>query len=286
MWVRIEDGASHRHVVTSLPVAHTSTGMDRRSFLKIGAAASLSTLTFSTFPLSAAQDTSEWPTFRQNLNRTGHISSGTGPKDNVERPWNFSTDSAVLSSPTVAGESLYIGSDDAHLYALNIEDGTEQWSFETGGLIRSTPTVKGNTVYFGSFDGQIYAVDASQGTERWSFDTGTTINHLPAVTSSPAVVDQTIYVGNDNGTVYAISADEFTERWRFPTTDDFVNSSPAVANDTIYVASGNRGATVRDTNGHLHALDVQDGSRRWVVEADGSIQSSPAVVDETVCWDR
>jgi outer membrane protein assembly factor BamB len=42
-----------------------------------------------------------------------------------------------------------------------------KWSFETGGPVWSSPTVMDDTVYVGSLDGNLYAVDASSGDELW-----------------------------------------------------------------------------------------------------------------------
>jgi outer membrane protein assembly factor BamB len=64
----------------------------------------------------------------------------------------------VRSSPAVAGGTVYVGSFDDHLYAIDAETGQEQWRFETDEWVRSSPAVAGGTVYVGSFDGHLYAL--------------------------------------------------------------------------------------------------------------------------------
>jgi hypothetical protein len=56
------------------------------------------------------------------------------------------------------------------------------WSFATGGAITSSPAVVGGTVYFGSADDSLYAVNATTGAKVWSFKTGAAItDSSPAV---------------------------------------------------------------------------------------------------------
>jgi len=74
--------------------------------------------------------------------------------------WSVETGDRVTSSPTVVGDTVYIGSDDDAVYALDAGDGSEQWRFETGDSVRSSPAVADGTVYVGSSDSRVYALDA------------------------------------------------------------------------------------------------------------------------------
>ena len=83
------------------------------------------------------------------------------------------------SSPIYHEGTIYVGSANGVLYALDHETGRERWRFATDGKIRSTPVVDGRNVYFGSWDGHVYAVDARDGTEVWRFDTGGIVQGSP-----------------------------------------------------------------------------------------------------------
>lgn len=76
--------------------------------------------------------------------------------------WCYETGSSVHSSPAIANGTIYIGSRDKKLYALNA-DGSLKWFFETGGAIESSPAIDADgTIYIGSNDGKLYAIgDAS-----------------------------------------------------------------------------------------------------------------------------
>ena len=60
--------------------------------------------------------------------------------------------------------------------------------------------------------------------------------------------------------------------WRAPTQGDVI-SSPVVAHGVVYVGSG---------DGHLYALDLATGERRWAFDAGSAVASSPAVGDGLV----
>jgi len=182
--------------------------------------------------------------------------------------WRYETAGPVYASPRVADGTVYVGSRDDVLYALDAADGTREWAAPTRGAVDSSPAVGDGTVYVGSNDGGVYAVDASDGTERWRFETG------DGVRTSPAVVDGTVYVGSYDDTLYALDADSGTERWRV-TADDWFGASPAVADGTVYAGS-------HDTN--VYAVDAEDGTERWRYELPGAVRitAAPTVHDGTV----
>lgn len=83
--------------------------------------------------------------------------------DNIIKPgslsWKYEIGKYVGSSPAIGtGGTIYVGSYDSCLYALN-PDGTLKWKYETGNGIVSSPAIrKDGTVYIGSTDGFLYAI--------------------------------------------------------------------------------------------------------------------------------
>lgn len=145
--------------------------------------------------------------------------------------WQFQTDKRIFSTPAVVNNTVYFGSSDKYVYAVNATDGTELWRFQTHGRVVSSPTVLDGTVYLGSEDNHVYALDANDGTAQWRF------RSEGAIGSSPAVTDGTVYVGcwcqspDVDGMIHALDPDAGSEKWRFR-TDQKVDSSPAVADGT------------------------------------------------------
>ena len=70
-----------------------------------------------------------------------------------------------MSSPAVAGGTVYVGSWDDKVYALDAATGHLHWSYEAGDAVNS-PVVAGGIVHVGSFHSTVYALDA-RGLAAW-----------------------------------------------------------------------------------------------------------------------
>ncbi|MFC6720694.1 PQQ-binding-like beta-propeller repeat protein [Halobacteriaceae archaeon SHR40] len=185
--------------------------------------------------------------------------------------WEFETGYFVIdSSPTVVDDTVFIGSWDTSMYALDASDGTELWEFKTAGEIDSAPSVVDGTVFIGSLDGNLYGVDASDGTEQWRYNAGETPGG--EIWSSPTVANETVYLGDYEGNLHAVDAADGTEQWVFE-TGDWIDSSPTVLEGTVFVGS-------RDEN--LYAVNATDGTEQWRFETNNFVISSPTVANGTV----
>jgi len=224
-------------------------------------------------PTNVGGENPDWPMFRDDSRNTG-VNSAPGVDAPVKERWRFETFDGDVYSPAVVDGTVYFGSDDDRVYALDAQNGTEQWSFFAGANVRSSPAVVNGTVYIGSgdfsstTDGTVYALDAQNGTQLWNFTTSID----GGVESSPVVANGTVYVGGRDGDLYALDAQNGSKLWS-ENLGSAVLSSPAVANGTVYVGS--------DDN-NVYALDV-NGTQLWSSPTDDSIKySSPAVVNGTV----
>jgi eukaryotic-like serine/threonine-protein kinase len=247
--------------------------------------------------LCTAATASEPAQFRADA-RHGGVYAGTGVPVLHGVKWTFRTGGAVLSSPAVAGDTVYIGSSDHNLYALAAATGAQRWKFATKGRVTSSPAVADGRVYFDSFDGNFYALEAGSGKLLWKFATGGerrfSGRHLhgaePAgevmpdpfdfFLSSPALAGGRVYFGSGDGNVYALDAASGTLRWKFH-TGNVVHASPAIQGATLYVGSW---------DSYFYALDVDSGALRWrfktgedaAISNQVGIQSSAVVADGTV----
>src|SRR5262249_53580540 len=55
--------------------------------------------------------------------------------------WRFQTKAQILSSPAVSGNTVYFGSNDHRLYAVDLATGEKKWEFKTDGRVASSPAV-------------------------------------------------------------------------------------------------------------------------------------------------
>ena len=235
--------------------------------------------------------------FRGSLAHTG-VYNAAGVPSFSQAKWTFHAKGQLISSPAVAGETIYVGSTAGILYAVDRATGAEKWQFETKSRIASSPAVADGLVYFGAFDGNFYAVEAATGKLKWKFATEGerqfTAKHLhglqPAAQwmpdpwdcwlSSPAVFEGAVYFGSGDGNVYALDAESGALKWKFK-TGDVVHASPAIADGMVFIGSW---------DSYFYALDAATGAEKWrfktgedlVAHNQQGIQSSAAVANGTV----
>ena len=67
--------------------------------------------------------------------------------------------SAVSSSPAIGADgTIYVGSGDKKLYAINGKSGVKLWEFVKGSAVSSPAIGSDGTVYVGSQDHKLYAI--------------------------------------------------------------------------------------------------------------------------------
>jgi outer membrane protein assembly factor BamB len=211
--------------------------------------------------------------------------------------WQFKTNGKIFSSPALWNNTVYIGSGDSCLYAIDAASGVQHWKFQTQGVINSSPAVSGEMVYFGSYDGSFYALNAFTGDVRWTFTTkGEQHFRLQGIfgwrpstmmmddvfdfySSSPVVYNGKVYFGCGDSTLYALDSQSGTVKWTFK-TGGVIHSSPAACNGKIICGSWDR---------NMYCLDAETGTEIWryTTGADPSwmmagIIASPAISNNTV----
>lgn len=73
--------------------------------------------------------------------------------------WTHDAGGRVFSSPTVAGDLLYFGTQLGDLYALELTEGNVRGTFADEAAIQSTPVVGDGLVYVAGDAGRVYAVE-------------------------------------------------------------------------------------------------------------------------------
>lgn len=219
----------------------------------------------------------------------------------------------LLSSPVVAGGTVYFGSGDQNVYALDAHTGALKWKFGTGNVVHASPAVSGGVVYIGSWDRYLYALDVQTGTVIWKFQTGddTVIYNQVGIASSAAIAAGAVFFGCRDGHFYAVDAKTGTQLWKHDNKMGWVIASPAVHDGAVYFptsdgtrfkaleassgrvlfdltnkavsfsspAISNRLAYFGSSDGWLHAVDVKTGTMKAEFQSDGSRLNSPKYVD-------
>lgn len=214
-------------------------------------------------------------TFRGDAAHHG-IYRGDAPRQFHRVKWTFPTGDRIVSSPVYRDGTIYFGSDDGNVYAVNAADGRQRWKRRTGGPVASTPALDGDMLYVASYDGKLYALDARTGVPKWRFHGGEdpAIHNQVGFQSSPAIVDGTVYTGCRDSHLYAIDAATGNEKWRFDANGSWVNSSPAVVDGKVLFATS-------DSSLYLVA-DANTGKVITREQGNALMFSSPAVAGDVV----
>ena len=180
-----------------------------------------------------------------------------------------------LSSPALAGDTVYFGSGDRNVYALDAATGELKWKFATGDVVHASPAVAGGVVYIGSWDRYLYALNAGTGAVLWRFQTGDDplIHNQIGIASSAAVADGVVYFGCRDGHFYAVDAKTGKEKWNIDNHHGWVIASPAVRDNVVYfpTADGQR----------FKAVDAGTGTPRFDIAMKAISFSSPALAGNT-----
>lgn len=187
--------------------------------------------------------------------------------------WRFETGGAVRSSATIYDGTLYVGSSDHHLYALDAASGGEIWRFNAGAAVSSSPAVDQERVVFVDRAGDIHALARDSGSPLWKVATGAE-RDLPwgnegwdYFTASPTLIGDRVLIGSGDGHLYALDASRGSELWRFD-AGTRIRTTPAVVEGLVLFG---------DSDGVFHALDIDGGSSVWRFETAGHSLTSADV---------
>ncbi len=180
-------------------------------------------------------------------------------------PSGVKTMGAVVGTPVAVGQTLYVGTSDGNLYAIETTYGENKWQYGTGGKIWTSPAVEDDIVYISNYNKKVFAV-SSQGNEIWSTELPT------SVASSPAVSADSIFVGTFDNHLYALDLATGKERWNFK-ADNWFWATPLVIGDTVYAGC---------LDDKVYAINAGTGQEQWQFVTNGAIASSPISVDNFI----
>lgn len=183
-----------------------------------------------------------------------------GPKDEFD----FFT-----SSPTLDGETLYVGSGTGEVYAVNATTGKALWKTAVQSPVRATPLVVQGEVVVVGYHKNLYRLNARTGKILW------THNMFGYGQSTPTTDGNLFFLGT-RGThsTQAYHLKTGAQVWSFPDSDAWMPASPAYDQGVLFMGSSG--------TKNLYAINAKNGEKLWQFHTEGFVFSSPAVTPNLV----
>jgi outer membrane protein assembly factor BamB len=193
-----------------------------------------------------------------------------------ERSWPalaIQANSTAGTAPSAGGGSLFIGSGDRRVRALDAADGTERWAALALSLFSPATALAfdDQSVFAADIAGGLYRLDAADGGRAWSY-------HLNEVVlrSSPVVSGDSVLLGLGDGRLIAIDVASGHLVWQSALSPGLVGTI-ALASDAVIAVKGGRDAGLiafeHDPEGALidvpspTQLDTGTTLTRWALAA-------------------
>ena len=179
----------------------------------------------------------------------------------------------TVSSPTLHGGMIFIGSEEKKLYALEYGGSNvdTKWEFETNAQIRNKPSISldGKDVLAASIDGSVYCIDIRQKRLEWVFMVKAPVYS----TIIPGTIDNApcYYFGADNGMFYCVNS--FGKSLWTCKTNGKIRTQALLEGGVVYFGS-------EDNN--FYALNAKTGAMLFKFSTDGNINSTPVMVDNAL----
>lgn len=170
--------------------------------------------------------------------------------------WQFEADQTVYA-PAVTNKAVYAGSYDNSLVSVEKESGVLQWKTEVDSTVFA-PVVDGGHIYTGSYGGQLYRFELTTGNIGWSFRGDGPMS----VKTSPAVADGVVCAGSDDERLYVVTKSEGRQKWSL----DMGGPVRALAQLNGLVCAGT-------TTGNIQAFDTNSGATAWLQQFEESIRT-------------
>jgi len=206
----------------------------------------------------------------------------------------------------IAGNTLYGGSIDRKVYAVNLTSGEVRWSTRLSGMIVGGVLLAGDTVFAASSrpQGRVYALRRSTGKQLWRTST-------PAIGAPLALVQGVLVASTQKGEVLALEPSSGKILWRrrvgvartaaapageggllLATTDSLFRLTARDGRVTHRIASPgsvvsawleqDSGLVAGTTDSQVVSIRPDNLRRNWTLRVDAPVLGSPAALGDTL----
>ncbi|HTZ20826.1 MAG TPA: PQQ-binding-like beta-propeller repeat protein [Opitutaceae bacterium] len=202
------------------------------------------------------------------LGRTdGHLKWRMALSEQAPAPANptFNHRTAV---PVIEAGTLYVGSVDGTIFAIEAATGKVLWRRAAGAPIYSAVAIDGEELVAGCYDGTVLRVNRRTHQETARTRLG------GAIASAPVVAGGTIVVGCRDYLLYGLQRANLAVSWRDSFWFSWVESTPNLVDGAIYIG----GSDYR----RVSKIDPASGVADWTTDVGGLTWGTPVVTAGTI----
>lgn len=192
------------------------------------------------------------------------------------KKWECFINANIASSPVLYGGTLFVGNGSTTLFKLDPNTGAKDQSKIPFSNGITTTPIGDGSFLYVTSGRTVTCIDIKPDTIEWTYDAGADIN------SSPIIRDTQLVFGCDDGIVYMLdkrslnSTKTGTEIWKSKTYATQFRSSPGMDTGAIYIGAD---------DGGMYALKRKDGAEAWVYKTDAKpVKSSPVVYGGNIIY--
>lgn len=176
--------------------------------------------------------------------------------------WKFQTGGAIRSGLISDSQNVYFGNSAGQFFCVNTL-GENVWEIKLEGAIVSSPALNENTIFVSCRDKALYAINKHDGNILWQFDFSEPqyqrIGGWKYFGAGPLILDDKVLAGSGNGTLYAMDISDGSLHWTYDTAGP-IRATPISDGTYIYQPSNDGFIHVLDTEGILIWKFKTDGA--------------------------
>ncbi|GAA6184397.1 outer membrane protein assembly factor BamB [Aliiglaciecola lipolytica] len=177
--------------------------------------------------------------------------------------WSDGITAKISGGLTVIYETVYLGSENGEVFALDANTGETKWVTKVRGEIIASPAVDENVVLVNTGSGTLFALDANTGEQLWMFESDVPALSLRGI-SAPVAVNGGALVGTATGKLVVNILGSGQTAWEQTISAPSgatelerivdIDSQPLVVGPNVYVIS---------FDGTLAAVELRSGRIIW-----------------------
>ena len=201
--------------------------------------------------------------------------------------WDYKTGGEIFSSPVISDidgngkPEIIFGSNDNHLYVLDVVTKNVIWDYKAGDKIISSPAtadINGDgrvEILFTSLDNNLYVLKGASGELLWKFDGGNWLSASPLVCDVEGDGLLEVFISSHSGKVYLLDGKSGEVKWTFSAGEPFTASSSAADINGDGIAEIVTGSW----DNKVYCFKGDTGELLWDFSALDDICASPVMGD-------